>query len=167
MGDPPLDPAREYGDRLRRHERRAAEMERRHQRIADFRLFLFAAFLTLLVLSLGFKLLSLWFCAVPVVAFVPAAFVHDGVLRARQRARRAAAYYRQGLGRLADTWPGTGPAGDRFLDPAHPYAADLDLFGTGSLFQLLCQARTPSGEECLARWLPSPRRSAAPPFGRR
>lgn len=131
-------------------------MERRHQRIADLRLILFASFVTLVVLALGFKLLSLWFCAVPVIAFVPVAIVHDGVLRARERARRTAAYYRRGLDRLADAWAGAGPAGERFLDPEHPYAADLDLFGEGSLFQLLCQARTRSGEECLARWLSAP-----------
>ncbi|HET8643955.1 MAG TPA: DNA mismatch repair protein MutS, partial [Vicinamibacteria bacterium] len=38
-------------------------------------------------------------------------------------------------------------------DPAHPYAADLDLFGRGSLFERLCQARTHSGQEVLAAWL--------------
>ena len=39
------------------------------------------------------------------------------------------------------------------MDPAHPYAQDLDLFGKGSLFQLLCSARTRAGEQILASWL--------------
>ncbi len=51
----------------------------------------------------------------------------------------------------------------RFLDPAHPYAEDLDLFGKGSLFELLCTARTPVGEELLADWLRAP---APPPVVR-
>ena len=34
-----------------------------------------------------------------------------------------------------------------------PYAGDLDLFGTGSLFELLCTARTRTGEDTLASWL--------------
>src|SRR5262249_22045421 len=51
---------------------------------------------------------------------------------------------------------GTGTPGDRFLDPDHPYAADLDLFGTGSLFERICTARTRAGEEVLASWLLTP-----------
>jgi DNA mismatch repair ATPase MutS len=36
------------------------------------------------------------------------------------------------------------------------YAADLDLFGRGSLFELLSIARTRMGEETLAEWLLAP-----------
>src|SRR5262249_39127102 len=35
-------------------------------------------------------------------------------------------------------------------------AADLDLFGTGCLFELLCTACTRTGEDTLAAWLLSP-----------
>src|SRR5262249_13726544 len=58
--------------------------------------------------------------------------------------------------RLEDRWTGSGEPGDRFLDPEHPNAADLDLFGRGSLFELLCTARTLTGENTLARWLLHP-----------
>jgi hypothetical protein len=54
------------------------------------------------------------------------------------------------LARLENRWAGTGEAGTRFLDPDHPYAADLDFFGAGSLFKRLCTARTQAGEETLA-----------------
>jgi DNA mismatch repair ATPase MutS len=57
------------------------------------------------------------------------------------------------LARLNDQWAGTGETGERFLDPLHPYARDLDLFGRASLFELLCTARTRAGEETLAEWL--------------
>jgi len=46
-----------------------------------------------------------------------------------------------------------GEPGERFRDDRHVYANDLDLFGTGSLFELLSLARTYTGEETLARWL--------------
>src|SRR5437588_133485 len=45
------------------------------------------------------------------------------------------------------------PAGS---EPNHPYALDLDLFGTGCLFELLCTAKTRIGEQTLADWLLSP-----------
>src|SRR5256885_1876886 len=51
---------------------------------------------------------------------------------------------------------GRGQQGTRFLDEKHPYGADLDLFGRGSLFELLCTARTRTGEDTLAAWLLGP-----------
>ena len=43
--------------------------------------------------------------------------------------------------------------GERFNDPAHPYAHDLDLFGEDSLFQHLNQTVTFSGTQKLVSWL--------------
>ena len=57
---------------------------------------------------------------------------------------------------MADQWPGTGQTGERFDDPHHVYASDLDLFRRGGLFELLSAARTRMGEETLAQWLLSP-----------
>lgn len=81
------------------------------------------------------------------------AVTHDRVLRRVRAYERATEFYERGLARVEDRWAGRGETGDRFLDPSHPYARDLDLFGSGSLFELLCTARTRAGEETLARWL--------------
>ena len=43
--------------------------------------------------------------------------------------------------------------GERFNDPAHPYAHDLDLFGEDSLFQHLNRTVTFSGTHKLVSWL--------------
>ena len=43
--------------------------------------------------------------------------------------------------------------GERFNDPAHPYAHDLDLFGEDSLFQQLNRTVTVSGTQKLVSWL--------------
>ena len=82
--------------------------------------------------------------------------VHDRVKRASRRGARAVEYYEKGLKHFDGSWPGTGVSGDRLLDPEHPYAADLDLFGVGSLFERICAARTRAGEETLASWLLAP-----------
>ena len=92
----------------------------------------------------------------PVAAYGALAVWHELVIRARTRAERAAAFYERGLSRIDDRWAGTGEAGERFRDAKHIYAEDLDLFGAGGLFQLLCSARTAMGEEWLARWLLAP-----------
>ncbi|MGH9465944.1 MAG: MutS-related protein [Terriglobales bacterium] len=84
---------------------------------------------------------------------------HDRVVRQRTRAERLCAFYERGMARLEDRWAGGGDAGERFRDPAHPYADDLDVFGRGGLFELLSTARTTMGQQCLASWILSP----APP----
>jgi len=77
----------------------------------------------------------------------------ERAIRDRETARRAVAFYRQGLERI-EARPASGaPTGDRFADAAHPYAGDLDLFGPGSLFHHLATCRTRPGEEALARRL--------------
>ncbi|HSJ96235.1 MAG TPA: DNA mismatch repair protein MutS, partial [Myxococcota bacterium] len=81
---------------------------------------------------------------------------HDRLLRRVAAAERAAAWYDDGLARLDATFAGRGNPGERFRDPHHPYADDLDLFGPGSLFELLCRARTTAGEDLLAAWLCAP-----------
>jgi hypothetical protein len=94
--------------------------------------------------------------ALPILTFVPLLFVHARVLNARDRAMRAAAFYERGLARLTHTWQGSGERGERYRDPDHLYADDLDLFGAGGLFELLVTTRTRGGEDVLAEWLKAP-----------
>ncbi len=90
------------------------------------------------------------------VVIVPLTAVHEWVIRAWRRAAAAAQYYQRALARLAHRWIGVGPSGARYRDTAHLYADDLDLFGRGSLFQLLCTACTRVGQDALAAWLAAP-----------
>ncbi len=93
---------------------------------------------------------------IPVLAFVVLAVLHGRMLRAVTDCSRGIRFYERGLARLNGSWAGSGATGERFLEPTHPYARDLDLFGRASLFELLCTARTRAGEEALARWLLAP-----------
>ncbi len=97
----------------------------------------------------------LWMLA-PIVVFIVLARFHEHTLRALDRARRGEQYYRRALARLNGDWQQYGETGAGFLDPHHPYAASLDIFGPGSVFQLLSSARTRAGEQVLARWLLTP-----------
>ena len=93
------------------------------------------------------------FILVPIGIFVLASVLHEKALQSIGLRGRAIHFYERGLARIQDRWAGTGETGERFLDPLHPYARDLDLFGKASLFELLCTARTRAGEETLAAWL--------------
>jgi hypothetical protein len=96
-----------------------------------------------------------WLIA-PAAAFLALVKGHEVVLRGLTRAERGAAFHRQGLARLDGCWAGAGDAGLEHAADAHPYAAELDLFGRGSLFELLSRARTRLGAETLAGWLKAP-----------
>jgi hypothetical protein len=93
---------------------------------------------------------------VPAVVFIVLVIIHGPVTRKRRRGDRAVEFYRWGLARLDDHWAGGGTGGERFADEHHLYAADLDLFGRGSLYERLCIARTQAGEDTLATWLKTP-----------
>lgn len=43
--------------------------------------------------------------------------------------------------------------GAELISSAHPYSLDLDVFGKGSVFQLLCRSITAQGYQLLASWL--------------
>ena len=90
---------------------------------------------------------------IPLLIFIGLIVAHDRVIRRLAKYVRVTNFYARGLARVEDQWAGTGETGERFFEPAHPYARDLDLFGKGSLFELLCTARTRAGEETLAGWL--------------
>jgi hypothetical protein len=111
-------------------------------------------------IALGFAarsaLVSRWILLAPAALFAWLIRRHDQVISARDQAQRAIDFYERAVSRLEDRWMNGGETGERFAAPGHPYAADLDLFGTGSLFQLLSIARTRIGEDILAGWLTTP-----------
>jgi ABC-type multidrug transport system fused ATPase/permease subunit len=45
------------------------------------------------------------------------------------------------------------PTGQAYVNPHHPYVADLDIFGPHSLFQLINRTTTESGSARLAAWM--------------
>lgn len=144
--------------RERRDERgaRVEQLAARERTLSNLRLAVFALGVAGLWLVWGPVDASALWLVPPVVAFVALVLWHDRVIAARRHAERARAFYERGLARLEDRWIGLGEDGARFLDPHHLHAGDLDLFGRGSLFQLLCIARTRTGEETLAAWLATP-----------
>ena len=148
----PSDPAAEYRIRLDRSRDAFELCSRKDARLAAARLAVFAATAVVAVLVWRSDAAA-WWLAGPATAFLALVVWHDRVLKARDRAAAAMAFYDHGLARIEDRWAGLGSTGEIFHDTRHPYEADLDLFGPGSLFELLSIARTQAGQATLARWL--------------
>ncbi len=151
----PSDPRLVYSRLLEERRADIALRERRHRTLGYGRLAAVIAAAAVVWLALAGHLSIVWI-TVPIAVFAVLVVIHDRLLRTLERRRRAQRFFERALARLDGKWAGTGEPGDRYLDPAHPYARDLDLFGPGSLFELLSTARTHIGEDTLARWLLAP-----------
>ena len=151
-----MDPTEEYTQRRERYRREEQILQKRSIAIGNWRLAIGVTEAVLAWLVFGAKILTPWPLLLPVLAFIVLAVWHQRIMRSRTLAERAAVYYERGLARLRDEWLGTGIAGERHRNPGHVYAEDLDLFGKGSLFELVATTRTAAGEDTLADWLLHP-----------
>lgn len=121
--------------------------------MGNLRVLILVAAIAMAGIAFGPGWISAWWLLIPIALSIGLALWHDRVEQQRSRAARGIAYYERGLGRLNNQWIGTGNQGLRFRDSKHVYADDLDLFGRGSLFELLSTARTGAGDAALAGWL--------------
>lgn len=143
-----------YVVRLEERRQSTARLRARERTISLVRL-------ALIAVTIGVAFWKLVAALVPLVAFIVLVVMHERIIRARTRAENGARFYERGLARIDETWPGLGDSGTEFADEHHPYAGDFDLFGRGSLFELLSVAVTPAGRRRLAQWLKEPPRDAS------
>jgi MutS domain V len=142
-----------YSARLSAQKGKQTAAERRHKQLGYLKLAVVAATIWVFILGLKAEIASAWWLIVPIVALAFLEKVHERVLASLKKCTRVMAFYERGLARMEDRWMGSGETGEDFLETEHPYARDLDLFGKGSLFELLCTARTSAGKDILAEWL--------------
>jgi MutS domain V len=95
----------------------------------------------------------------PLLCVPPLAWVTRSLGRRRSdlhRLQRLHQFQEQGVRRLEHRWQGSGDYGAEFEPANHSYSHDLNLFGKGSLFELLCTVRTRIGQRLLASYLLDP-----------
>ncbi|MBZ5525591.1 MAG: hypothetical protein LAP21_25495, partial [Acidobacteriia bacterium] len=147
------DSAAEYAQRLAARQGTARILERRHFWLGNTRVAVLAM-IALLVWRIIRSGSPSWYWLIPgILLFAVLGKVHSRVLRALDKASRAIRWYQWGQARIEDRWSGMGETGAEFRPPDHLYAEDLDIFGAGSLFQLLSVARSRMGKESLAGWM--------------
>src|ERR1700722_14701695 len=148
--------ASEYTWRLERRQRQRADIRVLHPRLWTYLIVVVLAGIVIAYATLSSHLIS------PLWILLPSAGVLSVIqsltrnARIHSRVQTIASFYERGVARLRHEWEGKGIDGDDFRPDSHPYASDLDVFGTGSLFELLCTARTGVGRATLARWLLCP-----------
>jgi MutS domain V len=147
------DPRAEYSKRLEGYAQIIAAKNRRHILLGNGKLAMIVAEIAGVWLVLAKDLFPPYWLIVPAAAYLILAVAHEYVLRAKKTAEAASDFYHRGIARMDDRWSDAGSTGENFRSKDYLYAEDLDIFGKGSLFQLLSQARLPMGEKRLAEWL--------------
>jgi len=145
-------PSGVYTARLHKLNQTQAAEQRREKQLGFAKLAV-AAFTLVSAVALLHFLNELELLPIPIGIFLVLGVLQESHIRRLRFRARAINFFERGLARIEGRWAGSGETGERFLKQAHPYARDLDLFGTASLFELLCTARTRAGEETLAEWL--------------
>ncbi len=145
-----------YQERQKERALEKAQRKRTVALIAAARLATFAAGVGLLWLVWEREPGSWPWLLAPVAVFGSLLALHVRLHDALRRSERAERFYLRGIERLEEAWQGKGRTGERFLDKDHPYARDLDLFGKGSLFELLDITVSPWGGKALASCLKHP-----------
>src|SRR5215469_7654267 len=154
---PEAKPRQEYARRLEARREEEAERAARYRALSRGRKFVLGLLVVVIVLAEKERLpVKLVLITIPAALMELLTARRNRVGKAWRRARKAADFYEQRLACVEDRWAGGGRPGTRYLDEEHPCAADLDLFGRGCLFELLCTARTRAGEDTLAAWLKAP-----------
>ncbi len=151
-----MTPREEYELRLEDRKLRLAQRQRIEKAISISRLAVMSVLVAVAWFSLQSGLFSPAWMAIPAAVFGGLVLAHRRILSSARRAERSATFYEDGLARLDDRWAGRGKNGSAYQDQDHLYTPDLDIFGDGSLFELLATTRTRAGDDCLASWLRGP-----------
>jgi hypothetical protein len=150
------EPLNEYLSRRDGWSQQKIAREREFRSVGNWRLAVAAVIAFFAWLAAGPHLISPWWLLLPLALFVWLAIRLNRAKYLKTRAARALRFYESGLERLDDRWAGAGNDGERFRSNEHVYANDLDLFGKGSLFELISTTRTAGGDAVLAAWLREP-----------
>ena len=149
-------PESEYVRRVAERRQQLANIRVHHQRLWMYLIVAVLAGAVITWAAFSLHLISALWILPPSVVVLSTVQSLTKNARAHGRVQRIVSFYELGLLRLGDKWQGQGIDGKEFLPKNHVYASDLDLFGQGSLFELLCTARTSVGRTTLANWLLNP-----------
>ncbi|QSQ24453.1 DNA mismatch repair protein MutS [Pyxidicoccus parkwayensis] len=148
-------PHRTYTERRAAAQADLTALDSVSARYANLRTLAFLAAAGIAGFTLAGKLAKVWWwgAAAAVVVYGVLAVLHHQVFRREARAKLYVLLNERGLARLGRGWHEFTERGERFLSANHLYTPDLDVFGQGSLFQLMNETATRTGEERLAAWL--------------
>lgn len=157
MTESPTDPRYPYQTRLATAIAGYEQINARWNRVANLRLIAFVVAAAAAAWGLWGRAPLGWpLAAVFLACFVVLAIYHARLGRERARLATLRAIEEEAIARIERRWHDLPPPWTPVVPADHPYAADLDVIGHASLFQLLDTTATRMGRETLADWLLAP-----------
>ena len=148
------DPRAAYQARIDAMAVQEKKLTRRELRFVRFRVAIFVMAVGLTILCLGEPDYVSWrWIAIPAGLFFSLLPFHQACIKRLKRAQAVSAFHASRLRRLNREFGADVSDGAEFANDLHPWTQDLDVFGPGSLFQLLNECRTQPGRRKLAEWL--------------
>ena len=144
---------------------RESVLHSKHRAVSWYRVLVFAVSVVLFVYLLDQKqfVAAAGVAILFVIAFGILVNIHNRIKRKRSFEQRLAAINEEEIKRLKHDFDGLDEGMD-FMDESHPYAWDLDIFGSNSLFQLINRTGSYRGRQKLAEWmLNTPNAEVIPP----
>lgn len=131
-----------------------AKSKRTYGMISGMRLVVFLCVVIGLLFALAADLWWGWLLSgIAVLAFIGLMFYHAEVGNHQNYVERLILVYERYQMRLQDEWKTFSDTGMEYQREQDYVSADLDVFGIGSLYQMLCVAHTTSGKRRLAEVL--------------
>ncbi len=149
-----IEPREAYEKRLEEVTAQIGDLSRRDLLFVRIRTGIFLAALLLGILCIGESDHISWlWMFVPTVLFLSLLPFHQACLRKLSTAQAIRKFHESRLSRLERRFGTEVADGAEFSDELHPWTQDLDVFGRGSLFQMLNECRTLPGRRHLAGWM--------------
>ncbi|MGV8827731.1 MAG: MutS-related protein [Breznakibacter sp.] len=152
-----IEPKQWFLEQKRYNLHLAQQYKRRSKALSWFRLAFFMAAATMPALTTSF--FTVPFFLVTILLLIP--FL--GLIHFTNRANKSADYHNQlaelnqmELEALDGNFHHFKEDGIEFADPNHHFSYDLDIFGRGSIFQLINRTTTPEGKQSLAALFNNP-----------
>ncbi|WP_372366407.1 hypothetical protein [Candidatus Uabimicrobium sp. HlEnr_7] len=156
----------EYKKLQQEYEEELGSLQKSANKLVSVRAVTFLAFLALLIWAIVVSRseninYSLLFCAffsslLSLITFVIFAMKHEKVKNNILMLNKLLVYNNDGQKKLNHAWTDLETDGNMFVDAQHDYCDDLDLFGKGSIFQLVNSCYSKEGQKQLANWLLKP-----------
>ncbi len=146
-----------YKNKVREYETALAEAEKELKNISTLRLLAFVGSFALIIFLANARLAPLVWLLVPVCMLGFGLLIrnYNRLSYQKKNITFLKEINEQEVLRQQNKLSGF-PSGQAFIDRDHPYAADLDMFGPHSHYQLINRATTESGQVLLAEFLTRP-----------
>ena len=143
-----------YQGRLQEVNAAIVVLEQQDRRFVRIRSILGVVSICLAVLCIGRADVISWrWMLLPLSVFLVVLPFDRRCLGRLSRQRQVRSFHESRLRRLKRDFSGESENGSEYDSESHPWIRDLDVFGRGSLFQMLNECRTRPGQRVLAEWL--------------